>query len=425
MTDQDLINILRSFPELTTIPTEGTFNVVSEINNLKNTPYFSEELVDNLIKARLNKDPEAFKKIIEDAIISQSPVVVKAEEIKAIEDARGLPFTEEEKETLAAGLIAIDTQIETEGLSFEEQNQIRQELINSVTPTTGTRLIKMPDGTLQPFTGYFNNVIFSNIFTQEASVQEIVSFQNYLIENNIASPEDFAGTKGKYSERLRALVEGIMDWTDQNINAVEGTPLYNEIAKQEPLFFSDVEYQNMDVSFERNLFNYAVKEMAKANVDLKKFELEEELETEKIKYLPPRKETLDDMVEAYFVANTGRSPSAKELSDWSTELAKSYSESYTQLERFKYEQEQMNVRLKPTYETSYTVDPTTEQPKRVDTVTGQRLDFGGLQEMQPMTPAEIFEAKFEEELGGEMQSWEKGLQIKEMQNKIMSAMYGG
>ena len=85
----------------------------------------------------------------------------------------------------------------------------------------------------------------------------------------------------------------------------------------------------------------------------------------------------------------------------------------------------MDITTKPTYDTKFTVDPVTEQPRRVDTVTGQRLDFGNLQEMQPMTPAEIFEAKFEEELGGEVEAWERGSQIKEMQNKIMSAMYGG
>ena len=53
------------------------------------------------------------------------------------------------------------------------------------------------------------------------------------------------------------------------------------------------------------------------------------------------------------------------------------------------------------------------------------LDFGNLQEMQPMTPAEIFEAKFEEEFGDEQEAFERGSQIREMQNKIMSAMYGG
>ena len=248
---------------------------------------------------------------------------------------------------------------------------------------------------------------------------------HYLIENDIATAEDFAGTKGKYSETLRQKIESVMDWADQNINAAEGTPLRNEIMGEEPLFFAGIEYENMDVSFERNLFNRAVKEIAKANIDLKKFELEKSLEAEKIKYLPPRKENLDEMVEAYFVANTGRSPSAEELNEWSTALAKSYSESYTQLERFKYEVENMDITTKPIVDTSFTVDPMTEKPRRVDTVTGKMLDFGNLQEMQPMTPAEIFEAKFEEEFGNEQEAFERGSQIREMQNKSMSAMYGG
>ena len=52
-----------------------------------------------------------------------------------------------------------------------------------------------------------------------------------------------------------------MNWADQNINAAEGTPLRDYIMfEEEPVFFSDIEYENMDVSFERNLFNYAVKE---------------------------------------------------------------------------------------------------------------------------------------------------------------------
>ena len=413
------------FPE---IPSEGKYNTLTVLQNLKNNIYFAsnQELLDKLIEARNDKDLDAMKSILDEAI--QTGDATLNVDITAIEKEKGIKLSEEDKSALENALTAINQGEQLNQFTPEQAKEMRDSITNQafeISPESGTRLMKQADGTLEVFGGYFDNVIFSNIFTQEASVQEIVSFQNYLIENNIATPEDFAGTKGVYSEKLRAIVEGVMDWADQNVNAAEGTPLRNEILGQEPVFFSDVEYQNMDVSFERNLFNYAVKEMAKANVDLKSLELEKQLEAEKIKYLPPRKETLDDMVEAYFVANTGRSPSAKELSDWSTELAKSYSESYTQLERFKYEQEQMNVRLKPTYETSYTVDPTTEQPKRVDTVTGQILDFGGLQEMQPMTPAEIFEAKFEEELGGEMQSWEKGLQIKEMQNKIMSAMYGG
>lgn len=427
--DEKIRKLLAEYADLLPeIPTEGKYNTLTVLKSLENNIYFSNntELLDKLINARNDKDLDAMKSILDEAIKTGDEKLNV--DIAAIEKEKGIQLSEEDKASLENAITAINQGEQLNQFTPEQAKEMRDSITNQafeLSPESGTRLMKQADGTLEVFGGYFDNVIFSNIFTQAASVPEIVSFQNYLIENNIATAEDFAGTKGKYSERLRQIIEGVMDWADLNINAAEGTPLRNEIMGQEPVFFSDVEYSNMDVSFERNLFNYAVKEMAKTNVDLKKFALEKELEAEKIKYLPPRKETLDDMVEAYFVANTGRSPSAKELSDWSTELAKSYSESYTQLERFKYEIENMDIKVKPTYETTYTVDPMTEQPRRIDTVTGKRLDFGGLQEMQPMTPAEIFEAKFEEELGSEAEAFERGSQIREMQNKIMSAMYGG
>jgi len=426
--DEKIRELLRSYNVLSTIPSTGLFNVVTEIRNLEETPYFSgkPELISQMIMARSNQDIDALKTII-DAAIEEAENVGKID-IDAIEKEKGFKLPDEQREALQTAVQSVNTGQDYQALTDRQRALIIDDIVNQafeIAPESGTRLIKDAEGQLQVFGGYFNNVLFSNIFSQSATTQEIVSFQNYLIENDIATPEDFAGTKGVYSETLRQKIESVMDWADQNINAAKGTPLRNQIEQEEALFFAGIEYENMDVSFERNLFNYAVKEIAKANVDLKKFELEKELEAEKIKYLPPRKETLDDMVEAYFVANTGRSPSAKELSDWSTALAQSYSDSYTQLERFKYEVENMDVKVKPIYDTKFTVDPVTERPRRVDTVTGQRLDFGNLQEMQPMTVEEIFEAKFEEELGGEMEAWERGSQIREMQNNIMSAMYGG
>ena len=427
--DEKIRELLRSYNVLSTIPATGLFNVVTELRNLEETPYFSgkPELISQMIMARSNEDIDAIKAIIDGAIKEQEDV--GKIDIDAIEKEKGFALPAEQREALQTAVQSVNTGQDYEALTDRQRALIIDDIVNQafeIAPESGTRLIKDAEGQLQVFGGYFNNVLFSNIFSQSATTQEIVSFQNYLIENDIATAEDFAGTKGKYSETLRQKIESVMDWADQNINAAEGTPLRDYIMfEEEPVFFSDIEYENMDVSFERNLFNYAVKEIAKANVDLKKFELEKELEVEKIKYLPPRKETLDDMVEAYFVANTGRSPSAEELNEWSTALAKSYSESYTQLERFKYEVENMDITTKPIVDTSFTVDPMTERPRRVDTVTGKLLDFGNLQEMQPMTPAEIFEAKFEEEFGDEQEAFERGSQIREMQNKIMSAMYGG
>lgn len=426
--DEKIRELLRSYNVLSTIPTTGSFNVVTELRNLEETPYFSgkPELISQMIMARSNEDIDALKAIIDGAIKEKEDV--GKIDIDVIEKEKGFALPAEQREALETAVQSVNTGQDYEALTDRQRALIIDDIVNQafeIAPESGTRLIKDAEGQLQVFGGYFNNVLFSNIFSQSATTQEIVSFQNYLIENDIATAEDFAGTKGKYSETLRQKIESVMDWADQNINAAEGTPLRNEIMGQEPVFFAGIEYDNMDVSFERNLFNYAVKEISKSNIDLKKFELEKELEVEKIKYLPPRKENLDEMVEAYFVANTGRSPSAEELSEWSTALAKSYSESYTQLERFKYEVENMDITTKPIVDTSFTVDPMTERPRRVDTVTGKLLDFGNLQEMQPMTVEEIFEAKFEEEFGDEQEAFERGSQIREMQNNIMSAMYGG
>ena len=426
--DEKIRELLRSYNVLSTIPTTGSFNVVTELRNLEETPYFSgkPELISQMIMARSNEDIDALKAIIDGAIKEQEDV--GKIDIDAIEKEKGFALPAEQREALQTAVQSVNTGQDYEALTDRQRALIIDDIVNQafeIAPESGTRLIKDAEGQLQVFGGYFNNVLFSNIFSQSATTQEIVSFQNYLIENDIATAEDFAGTKGKYSETLRQKIESVMDWADQNINAAEGTPLRNEIMGQEPVFFAGIEYENMDVSFERNLFNYAVKEISKSNIDLKKFELEKSLEAEKIKYLPPRKENLDEMVEAYFVANTGRSPSDEELNEWSTALARSYSESYTQLERFKYEVENMDITTKPIVDTSFTVDPMTERPRRVDTVTGKLLDFGNLQEMQPMTVEEIFEAKFEEEFGDEQEAFERGSQIREMQNKIMSAMYGG
>jgi len=344
--DEKIRELLRSYNVLSTIPSTGLFNVVTEIRNLEETPYFSgkPELISQMIMARSNQDIDALKAIIDGAIKEQEDI--GKIDIDAIEQEKGFKLPDEQREALQEAVKSVNTGQDYEALNDRQRALIIDDIINQafeIAPESGTRLIKDAEGQLQVFGGYFNNVLFSNIFSQSATTQEIVSFQNYLIENNIATAEDFAGTKGKYSETLRQKIESVMDWADQNINAAEGTPLRNEIMGEEPVFFAGIEYENMDVSFERNLFNRAVKEIAKANIDLKKFELEKSLEAEKIKYLPPRKENLDEMVEAYFVANTGRSPSAEELNEWSTALARSYSESYTQLERFKYEVENMDI----------------------------------------------------------------------------------
>ena len=80
---------------------------------------------------------------------------------------------------------------------------------------------------------------------------------------------------------------------------------------------------------------------------------------------------------------------------------------------------------KPTYTTQSGIDPMTERPKTTFTQTGTEYNLDELSQYKPMTPAEIFEAKFEEELESDIDAFAAGKEMKEMQNKLMSAMYGG
>ena len=117
----------------------------------------------------------------------------------------------------------------------------------SLDPSAGTRLIEGEDGKLEVFGGYFEGVLHSNIFSQFASIPEIVEFQNYLIENNIATEEEFAGTKSVYSETLRQKYKWLWIMLMQ-ILTEEGSAVREAILGQTPLFFADVQYQDMDIS---------------------------------------------------------------------------------------------------------------------------------------------------------------------------------
>ena len=209
-----------------------------------------------------------------------------------------------------------------------------------------------------------------------------------------------------------------MFWADQNINAGPDSALRADIMSQEPIFFADVQYQDMDISFERNLFAYAVQEMGRQNIELDKLELDKALEAEAIKYIPPSPENLETMVDAYFVANIGRSATAGELTEWSSALASSYDEGYAQYKSFQYALD--NFDLKETT----TINPGQGGGLDVGTQVTTTTNLSELSSQLPSSPQEIFEGKFEDAMEDEMSAFEKGKAIKNMQNKLMSAQFG-
>ena len=427
-TKEEILKLLAEYSEIMgEIPDTGVYNIVTVINNLEDNIYFSDkpELYAELKQANADKDLVKMQEVLDKATGSNAGV---SYEVEQLEEEKGMQLPDAQREALDQQIKEIDKGVSNGTLDPVLANQMKQDTINEaflIDPEEGTNLVTGKDGKKVVSTGYFSTVLHSHIFAQDASVPEIVQFQNYLIENGLATNMDFVGTKGLYSDTLKQKIQEVMLWADANLDAGAGTSLHEKIMNQPPLFFADVQYQEMDLSFERNLFGHAVEEMSRRKAAGDDISLSEEIEAMAQQYIPPKPSVLEDMVESYFVANTGRSPTASELNDWSTALASSYSESYAQAITFMEKSDEWKLTGKPTYTTQAGIDPMTEQPKTTFTQTGTEYNLDELSQYKPMTPAEIFEAKFEEELESDIDAFAAGKEMKEMQNKLMSAMYGG
>ena len=427
-TKEEILKLLAEYADMMgEIPDTGVFNIVTVINNLEDNIYFSDkpELYAELKQANADKDLVKMQEVLDKATGSNAGV---SYELEQLEKEKGMQLPDTQREALDQQLKDIDNGVANGTLNPQEAKTLKDQTIDQaflIDPEEGTNLVTGEDGKKTVSTGYFSTVLHSHIFAQDASVPEIVQFQNYLIENGLATNMDFAGTKGLYSDTLKQKIQEVMLWADANLDAGAGTSLHEKIMNQPPLFFADVQYQEMDLSFERNLFGHAVEEMSRRKAAGDDISLSEEIEAMAQQYIPPKPSVLEDMVESYFVANTGRSPTASELNDWSTALASSYSESYAQAVTFMEKSAEWELTGKPTYTTQSGIDPMTERPKTTFTQTGTEYNLDELSQYKPMTPAEIFEAKFEEELESDIDAFAAGKEMKEMQNKLMSAMYGG
>ena len=159
----------------------------------------------------------------------------------------------------------------------------------------------------------------------------IKQFQDYLIQSGVF-PKGYFGTEGQYSEKLRTAIVDV-DFIDANINL---TPdVVADIRKETPVYFSSVQQDNQDLSFERNLFNYGLKEFIRIDEAEKKFEESQNAKDRARSFIPPADSELEDFTEAYFYAKLGRKPTTQELDTWSTNLAKSYSTAYAESEAAK------------------------------------------------------------------------------------------
>ena len=183
---------------------------------------------------------------------------------------------------------------------------------------------------LMPFPGHFKGTKVSDILDNYATTDEILQFQNFLTNNNLVPDNYFAESQGEMSEKLRASIMYVMNWADKNIHAEVGTELYKAISEEDPVYFSESQNLYGEWDIHRNIFNYALKELAKKQDTLDEVQEAEIARELAEKFIPPSKSALEDMVDAYFENKLGRSATEEELDEWSTNFADSYSIAFAQ-----------------------------------------------------------------------------------------------
>ena len=373
-------DLIRKYASQLGIELTGDFNVITVVNDLP-SQFFDDDRKQRLKDAISDQDFATFSDIF-------------VAPLNVVEDDTPKSQTEDYIIKVAQDL----------GISEESANELATILAGINDDGVGLRL--QPDtGELAPDESYFG-VSTDDIISRLATPNEIKQFQDYLIQSGVFPRGYFAGTEGQYSEKLRTAIVDVMNFIDANINL---TPdVVADIRKETPVYFSSVQQDNQDLSFERNLFNYGLKEFIRIDEAEKKFEESQNAKDRARSFIPPADSELEDFTEAYFYAKLGRKPTTQELDTWSTNLAKSYSTAYAESE----------AALAAFDDQAYAQGLVPQ-----DSMSNTNLDLS--QFRSGRTQAGIFDENFEKAFESEIDEFEAGERKKSYQNQLLQIMFGG
>lgn len=282
----------------------------------------------------------------------------------------------------------------------------------------GTAVLINGKQPLMPFPGHFVGTKVNDILDNYATEDEILQFQNFLTNNNLVPDNYFAESQGEMSEKLRASIMYVMNWADKNIHAVPGTELYKAISEEDPIYFSESQSLYGEWDIHRNIFNHALKELAKKQETLDEVEEAEIAKKLAKEFIPPSKSALEDMVDAYFENKLGRKATAEELDEWSTNFADSYSIAFAQARAKTQQLQDYNfMQSQPEYLEMKDREALAQQygaEKVID-----------LSMFSTSTPQEIMAQQVEDEFGKQINAVEEGRKVRQMQNDLVSYMFGG
>lgn len=358
---------------------EGELNVAMVIAGLEDNPYFSgnPDLYKQLQGAFTNKNVELFKVLLNSAINTQTGPAVNTNNIS-------------------------DTEMLELGLSPEQIGQLRALDVEDDAPL---RLTETGEEVRQE--SYFDNVAWDEIINLYATPNEILAFQQYLYDSGVVEEGYFAGTEGQQSEKLHNKITEIMNYIDNNI--VTTPEIVAAIRQEQPVYFTSVQQSQQDASFERNLFNYGLKEFIRTGLAEEEFQRGLSEKQQAMQFIPPSESALDDYTESYFYARLGRKPTQDELDIWSTNLANSYSSAYAQA-----------IAAQRAFDDASFVQDNVSSNDMISTATGPDLSQFSAQSQQ-----EIFEEDFETKMQAEIDLFEAGQRKKDYQNQLLSVMFGG
>ena len=358
---------------------EGELNVAMVIAGLEDNPYFSgnPDLYIQLQDAFTNKNVELFKVLLNSAINTQSGPAVNSNNIS-------------DKEMLELGI------------SPEQIGQLRALDVDDNAPL---RLTETGEEVRQE--SYFDNVAWDEIINLYATPNEILAFQQYLYDSGVVEEGYFAGTEGKQSEKLHNKINEIMNYIDNSLAVTPAT--LDAIKKEQPVYFTSVQQSQQDASFERNLFNYGLKQFIKTGLAEEEFQKGLSEKQQAMRFVPPSESALDDYTESYFYARLGRKPTQDELDIWSTNLANSYSSAYAQA-----------IASQRAFDDASFVQDNVSSNDMISTATGPDLSQFSAQSQE-----EIFEEDFETKMQAEIDLFEAGQRKKDYQNQLLSVMFGG
>ena len=272
---------------------------------------------------------------------------------------------------------------------------------------------------LMPFEGHFKGTKVNDILDNYATSDEILQFQNFITSNKLKPADYFADSQGQMSQKLRGVIMEIMQWTDMNIHAVPGTELYESISKEDPVYFSESQNLYGEWDVHRNIFNHALKELAKRQeiiLDEDEAKLSKQLAEE---FIPPSKSELEDMTDAYFENKLGRSATKEELDEWSTKFAQSYSVAHAQaLSKAQQMQDYDFMQSQPEFQQLGTDEQALASQYGVDKVIDLSM-------FSTSSPQEIMAQQVEDEFGKQIDAVEQGRKVRDMQNSLVAYMFGG